>query len=145
MQILKQILAVILILVLCIGMSGCASSASASDDKEQLIAILDGMAQAVENGNELSVAKYGLQLVNWFKATKMEPEAIASTISSWLQTKSPEFQQKIQSVLGQFMEQAEGLISENGEKIKEGLEDGSLQEQARSILNSILESGGVGK
>lgn len=148
----QKLTVLLLTLILLLGCTACGSQGSEKErsDKEKLHAILDDISASVKpeaDSGVLTTVRITADLVAWAASTKMSSKETAAAVSEWIQNQPEEekaaFREKMKHVAQaygkQALEEAKELAEEAGEKIK----DGSLTDQAKTILEAILASGGV--
>lgn len=151
MKRIRRILA--LLLVMAALLAGCGilpENALKEEDRQQLISLLDRIAESLHPGtagSSLVSAGVTSELIDWAAATKLTAQETAEAVQKWLESQSEEireaFAQQLESIGGTYAEilrdGAKGLLESAG--VQQELPE--MDMDLKSILNSILSSGGL--
>ncbi len=150
---MKRIRRFLALLVMAALLAGCGmvpKSASKEEDRQQLISLLDRIAESLHPGtagSSLVSAGVTSELMNWAASTQLTAQETAETVQQWLEDQSAEireaFVQQLESIGGSYAEilrdGAKGLLESAG--VQQELPEMNMD--LKSILNSILSSGGL--
>lgn len=150
---MKRIQRILALLVMAALLSGCGilpENALKEEDRQQLIGVLDRIAENLHPGtagSSLVSADVTSELINWAAATKLTAQETAEAVRQWLESQSAEireaFAQQLESIGGTYAEilrdGAKGLLESAG--VQQELPE--IDMDLKSILNSILSSGGL--
>ncbi len=150
---MKRIQRILALLVMAALLSGCGilpGSALKEEDRQQLMGVLDRIAENLHPGtagSSLVSAGVTSELIDWAAATKLTAQETAEAVRQWLESQSEEireaFAQQLESIGGtyaQILEDgAKGLLESAG--VRQELPE--MDMDLKSILNSILSSGGL--
>lgn len=138
-----KLLSALLLAMLLISLCGCAEQGTTRDDAERLHTILDQLAEEAEEGLGAGGAvKYAAKFIAWGRNSSMDAEDIATNVVDWLKQRSPEMQATIRKWVGEIAEAGRDILSRE-EDVKDALESSDWQEKVKTILQSVLDSGGV--
>lgn len=141
------------LLVMAALLAGCGilpESTLKEEDRQQLISLLDRIAENLHPGtagSSLVSAGVTSELIDWAAATKLSAQETAEAVRQWLESQSEEireaFAQQLESIGGTYAEilrdGAKGLLESAG--VQQELPE--MDMDLKSILNSILSSGGL--
>lgn len=134
-------------------LAGCGmlpESTLKEEDRQQLIGLLNRVAENLHPGtagSSLVSAEVTSELMNWAAATKLTAQETAEAVQQWLESQPAEireaFDQQLESIGGTYAEilrdGAKGLLESAG--VQQELPE--IDMDLKSILNSILSSGGL--
>lgn len=135
----------LLALMLFFMLSGCAAEGDTRSDSERLGGLLDSLAGEISDDglNAADVVRYTARFIAWGKESAMSAQEVKTFVQDWLKERSPEMQASIRRWVGEIAASGEDILDKSTQEVKESLEDGSWKDTVQSILDSILESGGV--
>lgn len=141
----SKLIALFMAVLLVFLMAGCAESSDARDDTERLNTILNQLAEdAGEDGLGASMAvKYAAKFIAWGKSSALSGEDTARIVVDWLKERSPEMQQSVKKWVSEVASAGEEILERETENAKEAIQDGSWKEKVQTILDAVLESGGI--
>ncbi len=150
MKRMQRFLALLMMAALLAGCGVLPENALKEEDRQQLISLLDQIAENLHPGtagSSLVSAGVTSELIDWAAATKMTAQETAEAVRQWLESQSEEireaFAQQIESIGGTYAEilrdGAKGLLESAG--VQQELPE--MDMDLKSILNSILSSGGL--
>lgn len=136
-------IAILLLMAMFFSLCGCAEAGTTQNDDERLKTILDQLAEESENGLGAGGAvKYAAKFIAWGRNSSMSAEEIASDVAAWLRQRSPEMQATIRKWVAEIAEAGQEILSRE-EDVKDAVSSADWQEKVKTILHSVLESGGV--
>lgn len=147
MKNIRKLTAVVLLITMLFCFAGCAEATDQSDPQDEaqrLNTILNQLTEESEDeglGSALAV-KYAVKLIAWGKGSSLSAEETAKIVGSWLKERSPEMRKSIKHWVNEIASAAEDVLSEDND-VRQALEDGSWKEKVKTILDSVLESGGI--
>lgn len=150
---MKRVQKILALLVMAALLAGCGilpENALKQEDRQQLISVLDRIAENLHPGtagSSLVSAGVTSELINWAASTQMTAQETAEAVRQWLESQSGEvreaFAQQLESIGGTYAEilrdGAKGLLESAG--VQQELPE--MDMDLKSILNSILSSGGL--
>ncbi len=150
---MKRLQRILALLVTAALLSGCGilpQNASKEEDRQQLMGVLDRIAESLHPGtagSSLVSAGVTSELINWAAVTELTAQETAEAVRQWLESQSEEireaFAQQLESIGGTYAEilrnGAKGLLESAG--VQQELPE--MDMDLKSILNSILSSGGL--
>lgn len=150
---MKRIQRILALLVMAALLAGCGvlpEHAGKDADRQQLIGLLDRIAESLHPGtagSSLVSADVTSELIDWAAATQMTAQETAQAVRQWLESQSAEiretFVQQLESIGGSYAEilrdGAKGLLESAG--VQRELPE--MDMDLKSILDSILSSGGL--
>ncbi len=150
MKRIRRFLALLLMAALLAGCGILPENALKEEDRQQLISLLDRIAESLHPGtagSSLVSAGVTSELIDWAAATKLTAQETAEAVRQWLESQSEEireaFAQQLESIGGTYAEilrdGAKGLLESAG--VQQELPEMNMD--LKSILNSILSSGGL--
>lgn len=141
----QKFMTAVLAVMILFAFSGCAAEGDARSDSERLEGILDSLVGEISDDglNAADVVRYTARFIAWGKESTMSGQEVSSFVQSWLKERSPEMQASIRQWVGEIAESGEDILEKSTKEVKDSLEDGSWKDTVQSILDSILESGGV--
>ncbi len=150
MKRMRRILALLVMAALLAGCGVLPENALKEEDRRQLISLLDRIAESLHPGtagSSLVSAGVTSELIDWAAATKLSAQETAEAVRQWLESQSEEireaFAQQLESIGGTYAEilrdGAKGLLESAG--VQQELPE--MDMDLKSILNSILASGGL--
>lgn len=147
MKRVRLLTVMLLLMTMLLSFAGCAESSSQSDSQDEaqrLNTILDQLTEESKDeglGSALAV-KYAVKLIAWGKGSSLSAEETAKIVGSWLKERSPEMRASVKNWVNEIASAAEDILSED-DSVKQALEEGNWKEKVKTILDSVLESGGV--
>lgn len=142
----RKFTAIVSLIVLVLSLAGCASSADtdAAEGAERLKTLLNQLEEDVQDDG-LGVGgavKYAAKFIAWGKNNSLEADEITTIVLDWLKERTPEMRQKVQHWISEIAEAGKDILSRQ-EDVKQAIEDSGWQEKVNTILNAILEFGGI--
>lgn len=137
---MRKIASVVCVLAILLTLCGCGSTKPGKADAEELKQILTSIAED-DDLSKLDAVKYGGELAMWVKNTELSPGECARTAQEWLSERSPE----IQAAVMEKVSKVADTVQTQGDKLLQGVEDGSIPKKVMDILTEIAASGGVEK
>lgn len=145
MKRVQKIVAALMAVFLVLSLSACASEGDSRTDSERLEGILNSLAEEIsdEGLKAADVVRYTARFIAWGKESGMSAQEVNAFVRGWLKDRSPEMQASIRQWVGEIAQSGEEILEKGTKDVKESLDDGSWKDTVQSILDSILESGGV--
>ncbi|MGM9604109.1 MAG: hypothetical protein ACI3XG_03515 [Faecousia sp.] len=135
---MKRFFAMILAAWLLVSMTGCAQfgeQAEKREDRNELRALLDQVAENIKEADSPITAKLAADFVSWACSTEMTQKEVAQEVSDWLSEQSPSIRLAAEEKLNAVMDSIGKLLDDGTQTVKSG--------DIQSILNEILASGGL--
>lgn len=140
---LFKIFAAVCLAGIIFSLCGCAEAGTTRNDGERLNTILDQLADESKDGLGAGGAvRYAAKFIAWGKNSSMSVEEITATVVDWLKERTPEMQSTIRKWVGDIAEAGQEILSRE-EDVKDELQNSDWQEKVKTILQAVLESGGV--
>lgn len=141
----QKIVTALMTVFLVLSLSACASEGDTRSDSERLEGILDSLSDEInDNGLKAGdVVRYTARFIAWGKESSMSAQEVKTFVQGWIKERSPEMQASIRQWVGEIAQSGEEILEKGTKDVKESLDDGSWKDTVQSILDSILESGGV--